>query len=149
MNLLRSIENQQTLNTIPNKNQTTNNEAKGDVSFFPSATKDDKVFTQVENEPRFPGGDAAWRNYLQNNLDATTPVVEGWSKGTHQVIVSFKVNKDGSLEDVKTENFQGSKTADECINLLKKGPKWIPALQNGHVVAAYKKQSITFVVAMQ
>jgi hypothetical protein len=111
--------------------------------------KDDKIFTQVENEARFPGGDSAWRKYLQKNLDPKAPVTEGWSTGTYKVIISFKVNKDGSLEDIKTENYQGSKTADECINLIKKGPRWVPALQNGHTVTAYKKQPITFVVAMQ
>jgi N-acetylmuramoyl-L-alanine amidase len=109
-------------------------------------SKDDKVFTQVENEARFPGGEPAWRRYLEMHLNPSVPLDDRWRKGTYEIIVSFKVNKDGSIEDIKTDNYQGSKTADECINLIKKGPRWVPALQNGHNVTAYKKQPITFVV---
>ena len=111
--------------------------------------QDNKIFTQVENEAKFPGGDSAWKKYLQKNLDPSAPVEEGWSEGIYKVIVSFKVNKDGSLEDIKTDNYQGSKTAVECINLIKKGPRWVPALQNGRNVTAYKKQPITFVLEEQ
>ena len=35
----------------------------------------------------------------------------------------------------------------ECIRVMKLSPNWIPARQNGHIVAAYKKQPFTFVIA--
>jgi len=109
-------------------------------------SKDDKVFTKVENEAQFPGGETEWRHYLEKNLNPDVPVTDGWKQGTYQITISFIVKKDGSISDIKTDNYQGSKTADECINLIKKGPRWVPALQNGHNVTSYKKQPITFVV---
>ncbi len=35
---------------------------------------------------------------------------------------------------------------DEAIRVIKRGPKWTPAIQNGRNVNAYRKQPITFVV---
>lgn len=37
--------------------------------------------------------------------------------------------------------------AKSCIDLISKGPKWLPAVQNGRPVTAYRKQPITFAVA--
>ena len=108
--------------------------------------QDDNVFTQVENEPKFPGGDSAWLRYLQKNINANTPVDEGWKAGTYKIIVQFIVDKNGNLSDIKTDDFHDSKTAQQCIDLIKKGPRWEPAIQNGHIVKAYKKQPITFVI---
>jgi protein TonB len=104
------------------------------------------VFTVTENEPKFPGGDSAWRNYLMKNLKANTPVEEGWKAGVYKIIVSFIVRKDGTIADIRTNDYPGTKTAEHCIELIRQGPKWTPALQNGHMVNAYKKQPIIFVV---
>lgn len=126
------------------------NKVKNDaIDLNSNSPKDDKVFTQVENEARFPGGDSAWRHYLEKNLDPSVPVTEGWKEGTYKITVSFIVKKDGTISDIKTDKYPGSKTADACINLIKKGPKWVPALQNGRNVTAYRKQPITFLIAEQ
>ncbi len=110
------------------------------------ATGIQPVFSKVEVESSFPGGIEAWRTYLRKNLDATTPVDEGWKAGKYTVIVQFIVQADGSISNAKTTNYQGSKTAQQCINLIMNGPKWLPAMQNGKAVSSYRKQPITFVV---
>jgi TonB-dependent SusC/RagA subfamily outer membrane receptor len=114
---------------------------------FPGESKDAfKVFTKVEVEPSYPGGNDEWRKYLQKNLNPAIPVEEGWKAGTYTVIVQFVVHDDGTVSDVSTTNYQGSKTAKHCIDLIKKSAAWIPAVQNGHKVNAYRKQPITFVI---
>jgi N-acetylmuramoyl-L-alanine amidase len=105
------------------------------------------VFNQVEHDPEFPGGTEAWKKFLQKYLDSSIPVKEKWKPGMYRLVIKFIVEKDGSLSDISTENYVGSKTALSCINLMKNGPKWKPALQNGHIVAAYRKQPITFLVS--
>jgi protein TonB len=130
---------------ITKKNNYSAPEGKSQVTIL----KSDKIFSQVENQPKFPGGDSAWKNYLQKHLDPTIPVTEGWKAGQYKVMVSFVVNKDGSLTDITTENYKDSKTALACIDLIKKGPRWMPAIQNNHTVTAYKKQPITFVLEEQ
>ena len=104
------------------------------------------VFTTVEVSPQFTGGQEAWRKYLMGNLKANTPVEEGWKAGVHNVIVKFIVHSDGTVSDVTTENYKGSKTAQHCIEVIKNAPKWQPAVQNGKKVNAYKKQPVTFVI---
>ena len=108
---------------------------------------ENKVFNKVEVEAAFPGGEAAWRRYLQNNLDANTPVDNGAPEGTYTVIVRFIVSKDGSISDVEAETKHGYGMEEEAKKIIKKGPKWTPALQNGRNVNAYRRQPITFVVS--
>lgn len=105
-----------------------------------------KVFIKVDQEASFPGGQDAWRRYLQTNLNANVPIDAGMKTGTYTVLVHFIVNSDGSLQDIVTKNYVGTKMAEECLRVIKKGPKWIPARQNKRVVNSYKTQPITFVV---
>ena len=110
-------------------------------------TISDKVFTQVEVKPEFPGGKDAWRKFLQTNLKASIAVKEGLKAGNHTFITRFIVHEDGSLSDFTSEKNINDTIAKYCIDVIKKGPKWKPAIQNGNIVSAYRKQPITFSVA--
>ncbi len=121
------------------KTETTPNAESNNVST-------EALFTEVEVEAAFPGGQDGWRNYLMKSLDGSIPSKEGWKKGNYKIIIQFVVEKDGTVNRVKAMNYEGSKTAEHCINLIKNGPKWTPALQNGQPVSSIKKQPITFVV---
>ena len=115
----------------------------------PKEDDENKVFNKVEVEASFPGGDAAWGRYLKNNLDANVPVENEAPEGTYTVIVRFIVSKDGSISDVVAETKLGYGMESEAIKIIKKGPSWKPALQNGRNVNAYRRQPITFVVSGQ
>jgi periplasmic protein TonB len=115
----------------------------------PKADEEDKIFTKVENEAQFPGGQQAWIRYLQKNLNANAPVENGAPPGTYQVIVKFIVSKDGSISDVNAETKHGFGMEEEAVKIIKRGPKWTPALQNGRNVNAYRRQPITFIVEEQ
>ena len=56
------------------------------------------------------------------------------------------VAKDGSISDVTAETKLGFGMEEEAIKIIKRGPKWTPAQQNGNVVKAYRRQPITFQV---
>jgi protein TonB len=107
---------------------------------------ENKIFTKVEVEAGFPGGEDAWRNYLRKTLNANTPVDNGASAGKYTVTVKFIVSKDGSLSDVKCENDPGFGMCEEAERVIKKTKNWTPAIQNGRNVNAYRRQPITFVV---
>ena len=119
------------------------------VAEVPVEDDEGKVFNKVEIEAAYPGGTAAWTKYLRNNLDANTPVDNGASEGTYTVIVRFIVSKDGSISDVVAETKHGFGMEAEAMKIIKKGPKWTPAQQNGRMVNAYRRQPITFVVQEQ
>ena len=111
-------------------------------------TDDDenKVFTKVEVDAAYPGGEASWRRYLTNSLDADVPVNNGAPAGTYTVIVRFIVARDGSVSDVVAETSHGYGMEQESVKAIKKSGKWTPAIQNGRNVTAYKRQPISFVI---
>jgi N-acetylmuramoyl-L-alanine amidase len=106
----------------------------------------DKIFSKTEIDPTFPGGEHAWIEYLQQNLNANVPVDNNAPEGSYTVWVEFQVASDGTVSNVKTLTNYGFGMEQEVIKLFAKGHKWNPAIQNGKKVAAYKKQPVTFVV---
>jgi periplasmic protein TonB len=108
---------------------------------------DNHVFEKVEIEASFQGGPGAWARYLQRSLDSNEPVNNGAPTGSYTVIVQFIVDKQGNISDVKALTTHGFGMEEEAIRVIRRGPKWIPAIQNGNPVNAYRKQPVTFVVA--
>ena len=106
----------------------------------------DKVFTSVQIEAEFPGGPGAWKKYLERNLNTAVPSDNGAPEGKYTVVVTFLVDKNGNISDVQADQGPDG-TKDEAIRVIKKGPPWKPAVQNGHNVAYRAKQAITFVVS--
>jgi len=143
-------DNIESVQVLKDKNATVKYGDKGKHGVVEIITKqpatDDKVFTIVENEAAFPGGTEAWKKHLLQHLNSNITAADKWKPGTYKIVVEFIVNSNGSIRDVNTKNYPESKTALHCIELIKNGPNWIPAKQNEHLVASYKKQPITFVV---
>lgn len=110
---------------------------------------ENQVFTKVEVEAGFKGGEKEWKRFLERNLEANVPVDNGAPEGTYTVIVQFIVDKEGKISDVKALTNHGHGMEEEAVRVIKKGPDWIPAIQNGRNVKAYRKQPITFVVASE
>ncbi len=110
---------------------------------------ENKICDKVEIEAGFPGGESKWRQYLERNLNANAPVDEGAPEGTYTVQVQFVVDKEGNISDVRSLTNHGYGMEAEAMRVIKKGPKWTPAIQNGRNVKAYRKQPITFQVTSQ
>lgn len=106
--------------------------------------KYDKVFTVTQVQASFPGGKDAWQKYLEKNLKSNIPVEKGAPAGKYTVIIDFIVKADGSLTDLKIANNPGYGTGEEALRMISKGPKWVPAIQNGRAVTSKVKQNITF-----
>lgn len=83
----------------------------------------------IEVKPEYPGGIEKFYKYVANNYQ--TPEEEGL-KG--KVYVSFVVEKDGSLTDIKAVRDIGYGTGAEAVRVLKRCPKWTPGVQNGKPV---------------
>jgi protein TonB len=90
----------------------------------------DKLFTSVQIQAEFPGGQSGWGRYLERTL-----------------VVSFIVSKDGSISEVKAENDPGYGTKEEAVRVIQRGPKWKPAVQNGRNVIYRQRQAIVFMVS--
>lgn len=110
------------------------------------AVKTDSVFSRKLQEAAFAGGEEGWRYFLRTNLNANVPVNNNSPAGKYTVIIKFIVNKDGTLDDIKAEHNPGYGMAEEGVRVLKKSPKWAPAVQYGRYVRAYRRQPITFYI---
>ena len=120
---------------------------KGVLKFYDSSgVRIDSVFTTEEIEATYPGGDRAWRTYLERNLNVEVPGNNKAPAGTYTLILKYMVSKDGTIKNIEIENYIGYGMEQECIRILNKSPKWIPAKQYGRPVNAYRRQPITFVV---
>ena len=106
----------------------------------------EKEFTQVQTQASFPGGQPAWIAYLQRNLNIMNVVKANAPKGKYTVVVSFLVDENGNLSEVKAMNDPGFGTAAEAVSVIQKGPRWVPAEQNGKKVKYRQKQPITFFI---
>jgi protein TonB len=102
----------------------------------------DKVFTKVENPAEFPGGADAWKRYLERSLNYPDAAQENGTQGV--VRVQFIVDKEGNISEVQALNDPGDGLGEEAVRIIKKGPKWIPAEQNGRKVIYRHVQAITF-----
>ena len=110
----------------------------------PKIEKDkNEIKTTVDVPARFEGN---WVKFLQKNLNPETPVINGAPTGRYSVIVQFVVDIDGNVSDIKTLTKHGYGVEEEAIRVLKKAPKWQPALVAGFNVKAYHKQVIVFEV---
>jgi protein TonB len=114
------------------------------VDFATNEPTQKKIFEKVEIEPVFPEGDVAWRRYLERNLNPRVMSDNGAPAGIYRVMVLYVVNSDGSLSDVRALTNHGYGMEAEAIRLIKNSPKWIPAIQNGKKINAYRKQPVTF-----
>lgn len=96
----------------------------------------------IEVKPEFPGGMAKFYKYVGSNYRA--PDEEGL-KG--KIYVTFVVEKDGSLTDIKVLRDIGYGTGKEAIRVLERSPRWNPGVQNGKPVRVLYSLPITIQTA--
>ena len=90
---------------------------------------DEPTFITVEQMPEFPGGQEGLVNYLVENLNY--PEKAKAKKITGKVYVSFVVEKDGSISNVKVLRDIGYGCGEEAMRVVKAMPRWKPGMQRG------------------
>jgi TonB family protein len=79
------------------------------------------------------GGERAFRNYLRDSLEYPEKALRERKEGS--VRLSFVVNVDGTLQDIKVVRGLSEECDAEAIRLLKEGPTWHAAVVNGRRTA--------------
>lgn len=94
---------------------------------------DNEIYEVVENMPRFPnGGMSALMQYLNENIRYPEAAVKAGVQG--RVTVQFIVDKDGSIDDVKTLRGVNPDLDAEAIRVIKMMPRWEPGTHKGNPV---------------
>ncbi len=91
-----------------------------------------QIFTVVESMPSFPGGDKARIRFLNENIEYPTMARESGIQG--RVYVTFVVERNGMVTDVKILRGIGGGCDEEAKRVVKAMPKWIPGKQRGKPV---------------
>jgi TonB family protein len=124
-------------------------EAVAPVAPIPAIELDEEIFTQdpppvkkeeteevifvvVENQPEFPGGQAAMMKFLADSIQYPKIAVENGIQG--RVICNFVVMKDGSVSDVQIVRGVDPVIDKEAVRVLKLMPNWKPGTQRGKAV---------------
>lgn len=125
---------------------------KDAANYYPSKEVPENIqpttlATRIDHPADFTGGEIAWKKYLQKNLNRDIPIDKGAPVGKYVVKVTFVVQPNGIIKDLKIKEDPGYGTAEEVIRIITKGPKWRPAIYNQRAVASFVEKKVTFVIS--
>ena len=102
----------------------------------------DEILIAVEENPEFPGGTAALMAYLRKNIKYPAICRENNIQG--KVIVTFVVNKDGSIVDVEVAKGVNPALDKEAVRVISQMPNWQPGRQLGRPVRVRYSVPVSF-----
>jgi len=94
--------------------------------------EEEEIFVVVENQPEFPGGQAAMMKFLSENIKYPVIAQENGIQG--HVICNFVVERDGSITDVQVVRGVDPSLDKEAVRVIQSMPKWKPGMQRGKPV---------------
>lgn len=101
-----------------------------------------QIFTVVEQNPEFPGGEAALMQFIKKTLKYPPFAAENGIQG--RVTLSFTVEKDGSIGNIEVMRSPADELSKEAIRVVSAMPKWKPGKQRGKPVRVKYVLPITF-----
>ncbi|HVW94788.1 MAG TPA: TonB family protein [Mucilaginibacter sp.] len=107
-----------------------------------SKTQVNPVFTWVEMAPAFKGGMDAFSRYLAKNVHYPAAMREAGIQG--RVIISFIVEKDGSITNAHIARGVAEEIDQEALRVIRNSPRWTPGVQNGRPVRVAYSVPISF-----
>ncbi len=105
---------------------------KPDVRWQDSTKQKATDFNELDVQPSFPGGMRAFYKWIGENFRYSTEAKEKGVNGS--LLLSFVIEKDGTLNDIEVLKDLGYGTGQAAIDLLKGSPKWSPGQKNGESV---------------
>jgi len=99
-------------------------------------------FRDIEAYPEFEGGMKAFYKFIQKNLRYPASALDQEKQG--KVFISFVVERDGAISDVKVLKGVGYGMDEEASRVIKQSPNWKPGKQNGKTVRVRFNMPITF-----
>ncbi|MCB9285535.1 MAG: energy transducer TonB [Lewinellaceae bacterium] len=111
----------------------------------PPQPKVEEIFKVVEDMPRFPGcedqsnkderkkcAETKMLEYIYKNIKYPAIARENGVEGT--VVITFVVEKDGSITDARVARDIGAQCGQEALRVVEEMPKWVPGKQRGRAV---------------
>lgn len=95
----------------------------------------------VERLPEFPGGENAKTAFIIRN---TNSQLVKRSRVRGNVIVSFRIRRDGKIDDVKVVKSLNPEIDKECVRVISSMPNWSPAMSGGKPIDFWHNQPFVF-----
>ena len=120
------------------------NAASSSSSLAVAGNKGGKVYDYVSltKTPSFPGGIDAFYKYLAKNCNYPAQARENNIQG--KVFLSFIIESNGQLSNIRVERRLGGGTDEEAIRLLKQSPRWTPGYSGNTPVRVKYNMPISF-----
>lgn len=101
-----------------------------------------KAYDVVDEMPQFPGGPSALFEFISKNIQYPKEAEDANLQG--RVIISFVVEKDGSVSNAKVVRPIDPLLDAEALRVVNSMPKWIPGKQNGEAFRVKYTIPVTF-----
>lgn len=105
---------------------------------------EEQIFVVVESMPQFPGGDGALIKYLGENIKYPKAARESGIQG--KVFVSFVVEKDGKVTNIRILRGIGGGCDEEAIKVVQNMPDWVPGKQRSVPVRVQFNLPVNFIL---
>lgn len=106
---------------------------------------EEEIFRAVEDQPEFPGGEAALYAFLKKNTVYPEFAKQVGISG--KVYITFVVERDGRITDAKVVRSIGGGCDEEALRVVNMMPPWKPGLQRGHPVRVQFIMDIKFTLS--
>lgn len=128
------------LDSVPSAKGEFQPSAEGE--FHPAVIIVDPALPMVEDMPEYPGGMEAMMKFVAENLKYPEQMQKEKVEG--RVLLSFVVEKDGSVTNIEEVQSPHPVLTEEAIRVVKLMPKWKPGKQDGKNVRVQFNLPITF-----
>lgn len=103
---------------------------------------DDTIFEFLEEQAVFPGGQVELQKWLAQHIKYPAIAAENNIQG--RVMVSFVVERDGSVSNIKVLRGVDPSLDKEAVRVVGEMPKWKPGMQTGKPVRSRFNLPVTF-----
>ncbi|MGL4291968.1 MAG: energy transducer TonB [Bacteroidales bacterium] len=144
--IINIVEDDKQIEEVEIQSSEDNQNVAQEIISMPAPVEEEEVtneiFTVVEDMPMFPGGESALLGYIGKSVKYPVIAQENGIQG--RVIVSFVIERDGSVADAVVVRGVDPSLDKEAIRVVKSMPKWTPGKQRGKPVRVKYTLPVTF-----
>jgi beta-lactamase regulating signal transducer with metallopeptidase domain len=129
----------------PVKKATKKHNASENIAVNEQGAPEKPSYITVEKMPEFPDGMKAFFQFISRTIKYPVGMRENNIQG--KAYISFVIEEDGSVSDVKSVNDPGYGSGEEGVRVISLSPKWNPAIKDGKAVRVQCTIPINFTLA--
>ena len=102
-----------------------------------------KIYATIENKLGYTCADSFWLQSIEKQINQSLQLLKKIKKGKYLVSVQYILDKGGFISDVRPLTSSGYGLEEAVWRVLRKSPKWEPAIQGGQIVRPYRTLAVS------